>query len=674
MCRELHTQEIVYHKETGIMRFYGTTIIKEPTGEIIAAEKVELDKDLEKAIVKALIVILNDASKIRAENGSKNGHLFSFDNATYTPCKESHCSSPLWDLASDNVVYDSKKKSFIYRNVRMRFKGIPILFLPYFKHPAFGVRRQSGFLSPVLRSNKEIGVFLGIPYFFVLGDDKDLKLTPFLNSKLRGFAAGEYRQVFSKGDFNISASILTKASSDKDSIDDREKKTRWHIDSIFKSYNLDNKRLTVRLNRSSDVTYKLKYPVEDRGSGFLWQRRYNESKISMEFFDKDYFIATDSMLFQTPEKNTAPLIIPHFSIIKRQKESSYGTVEFQNDTFYLSRNNEKLPNFTTEFFRSSNRVSWNKRVTVGRVAFNFLSGIKGDIFNAKACGDGAGDVNKIYPVFENQISGFVPLVSTMSTDEQISIWGPKITVSSVESFGNRKNTIQNEDSVLSSANDLNLHSINRFGAFDRIEEGERVSVGIENSIYNAKRRWLHFFIGNSQTIREPRTENKLIGRNDAVGRVVLKPCDNVSWRTKFVGVPIIGKSKMFESGVNITVRKVETSVCYIHDSRTNLIRDSKVAQLGVSVSIDITKFWKVSLSKITSLKKGYGARNLLHSLFLDYRDECFGMGFGIHKSRFSDNEIKPSVGIIFVLSFKNLGNISKSAQNYLYKTELWKID
>ncbi|MDR2598429.1 MAG: hypothetical protein LBC25_01770, partial [Holosporales bacterium] len=161
--RELHADEISYHKKTGIIRLYGDSIIREPTGEIIAAQNVELGKDLENAIAKALLVVLTDASKVRARDASKESHLFSFNDATYTPCSETHCSLPLWDLAADKVVYDTKKKSFVYSNVKLRFKGMPVFFLPYFKHPAFGVKRQSGFLSPIIRSNNDTGLFVGIP-------------------------------------------------------------------------------------------------------------------------------------------------------------------------------------------------------------------------------------------------------------------------------------------------------------------------------------------------------------------------------------------------------------------------------------------------------------------------------------------------------------------------------
>jgi LPS-assembly protein len=673
--RELHTEEISYHKESGIIRLYGDSIIQEPTGEVIAARNIELSKDLKNAIAKAFLVVLDDSSKVRAHEASKRDHLFSFDKATYTPCSETHCSLPLWDLAADKVIYDSRKKSFVYTNVKLRFKGIPVFFLPYFKHPAFGVKRQSGVLSPIIRSNNDTGLFVGIPYFIAIDDDKDLKLTPFLNTKRRGFAAGEYRQALAHGDIDIVASVLTKTNLNHGKVDEREMRTRWHIDSIFKSFALDNKRLIFRVNRASDVTYKIKYPVESKGrSGFFWQRRCNESNLSLDLFDTNYFVKNEMLLYQTPDRTTAPFVFPHFNLVKRYRNVLNGHVEIENDTLYLSRNQEKTPNFAKNFFRSTSKINWKKNIGINKISIDLLTGLRGDIIRAGSCGDTTRETAKIYPTIENQISGFMPFISQIPSLGGTSIWGPRVTISSLESIGSRNKINQNEDSVLYSFDDLNLHAINRIGGFDDIEGGERISTGFENSIYNSKHRWLHFFVGNSHTIRKSGKRNKLGGRNSAVGRFIIKPFENLAFRTRFVGVPVIGKSKMFESGMSINFRGFSTDIGYIYDVRPNKLRKSEISQLGVSVSFRLTQFWKISGSEVVNLKKLSGGRNLLRSLFADYQDECFGMGFGIHKSNFRDKDIKPNVGIIFVLHFKNLGNISKPTKNYLYKSEICNVD
>jgi lipopolysaccharide assembly outer membrane protein LptD (OstA) len=397
----------------------------------------------------------------------------------------------------------------------------------------------------------------------------------------------------------------------------------------------------------------------------------------MEFFDKDYFVKNESLFYQTPNNDTAPIVLPHFSLIKRYQNVLNGTVEVENDTVYLSRNQGKPPNFADNFFRSTNRINWKKNINVKRVTIDLSTGVRGDIFRTRSSSDETVSpmkTTKICPTIENQVSGFMPFVSQITSLGQTSIWGPRVTLTSLESFGSRKKIENNEGSVLYGLDDLNLHALYRIGGFDDVEEGGRVSAGFENSIYNSKRRWIHFFVGNSQTIREAGKTDKPSGRNSAVGRFVIKPFENLTFRTRFVGVPVIGKSKMCEYGMNFEIGGVSTDVGYIYDVRPNKLREHEVSQLGVSISFKLTQFWRISGSKVMNLKKKSGNRNLLHSLFVDYQDECFGMGFGIHKSNFSDKDIKPNVGIIFVLSFKNLGNLSKPTKNYLYRSEFCNID
>ena len=96
------------------------------------------------------------------------------------------------------------QKKFIYKNVKLRIKGKPVLFSPYFEHPSFDVKRKTGFLTPVIRRSSDIGFLFGVPYYMALNPDKSLKVTPFINSRRRAFASTEYKQLFPKADLMFS--------------------------------------------------------------------------------------------------------------------------------------------------------------------------------------------------------------------------------------------------------------------------------------------------------------------------------------------------------------------------------------------------------------------------------------------------------------------------------------
>ncbi|MDR3030940.1 MAG: LPS assembly protein LptD, partial [Holosporales bacterium] len=502
--RELHCERIEYNRKTKELKLIGDYIIKEPTGEIIRAKSAKIDIKLKNAIIKALSVVLSDNSKIKAEKGTKIRGIYTFENANYTPCKESGCILPLWDLAAEKVVYDVEKKAFIYHNVKLRMKGHTIAYLPYFKHPAFGVKRQTGFLTPIISSNNATGLFVGVPYFIVLDKDKDLKLTPFLNAKNRAFMVGRYRQSLPNGDFRVGGSFLTRAKK-REKMPSEERKTRWHFDTFFQSHNTNNKRITLKIDRASDVTYKIKYPVSEDHSGGTMRRKGTESKFAVDFFDKNYFITTDSYIFQTPDKNTTPIIIPHFNLNYKNNDILSGTSEIDSDILCLSRDTSKdttkesptnLPGISRRMFKTSNRMKWSKSIPVNHILFDVTSAARLDAYNFAQ--DDEASKCKAYPILENQISGFLPFSSSFSKNSYKSIWGPKVVLSSIESFNNRKKLKINEDSVFSSFDDLNIYQLNRFGMYDKIENGEKIAAGIENSIYNSNRRFLNFFVGKSR--------------------------------------------------------------------------------------------------------------------------------------------------------------------------------
>ena len=191
-------------------------------------------------------------------------------------------------------------------------------------------------------------------------------------------------------------------------------------------------------------------------------------------------------------------------------------------------------------------------------------------------------------------------------------------------------------------------------------------------MFNSKRRWLNFFIGKSNSISEDE-DSQFKGRSATVGRIVLKPLDNLSLRTRFVGIPISEKVQQFESGINGEYKRFFAGTGYLYDKRIKLVHEKGIAQLKLNCGYKINDFWKVSFSKILNLKGG-GKRNLARSFFASYTDECFSMDFGIYRTNFRDKDIKPRTGIILAISFKNLGDFIKSGKSRKYDDAFGMIE
>lgn len=682
--RELYSDSIEYNRNTGDMKLYGTSIMKEPNGDILTAKNIVLGKKFKDAIAETLIVVLKDSSKIKAAKGKKQSNVYTFENVSYSPCQETSCSHPLWDLVADKAIYDRNKKKFTYKNVKLRIKGRSVLFSPYFEHPSFEVKRKTGFLSPVFRRNSDIGFLAGLPFYIAISPDKSLKLTPFLNSKRRFFSVAEYKQLFPRADFEFSSSFLSKGKkkslpdgldgeekATKEEIERREKRARWHIDTIIKSHELENKRITLRLNRSSDMTYKSKYPViHSLHKNLYTEKKYNDSNITLDFYNKNYFLTTEAHIYQTDEKETAPSVFPHINFNTR-KEALWGEVSFDSDTVYLGRNEKKSEMTAEKFFRSSNTLKWQKVTTFSPFLIDLNSAIRTDTFDVSATNDdGDNKIQKTFPIFENQIAFSVPLESKLN--KQLSIWTPKISFTSIQTATNRAKIKQREDSIFDNFSDLNLHAINRFGGYDSVERGERLSFGIENSIYNSKRRWLNFYIGKSFLTSGDNDQFK--GRDSIIGRIVLKPNEILSLRTRFIGIPIVENIHQFETGVAVNYGRVTAGTSYLYDNHINYTQEKGVSQLGLNFGYKFNEFWKISVSQIINMTSHGGKHNLAHSVFASYSDECFRLDLGIFRTNFKHKDIKPKTGIILTIHFKNLGNFVHSGKRDMYNEEVGTVE
>ncbi len=685
--RTLHSEKILYNKRTGEIQLLGRSIIKDTNGSIIRTDYIELDKEFKKALIRALEIVLDDGiTKVKAKEAQKNGGVYSFEGASYSPCKEINCTMPLWDLQADKVTYDQGKQEFVYKNVKLRIKGIPVFYTPYFSHPSPEVTKKSGILSPTFRTDSDKGIMVGIPLYLAIGDNKDIKVTPYIGNKNRHLASAEYRHRFYYGDFDCSASFLSKSKKKKAAKVD--KKTRWHIDTTLSSCNIDNMRFLLKVDRSSDVTYKTRYPVDSlHQSEQYLEQRFNDTKLEADFFDKNYFLGIDSHIYQIADSKLSPKVWPHVSYVYRKDDVLKGTLAFENDTSYITRDQIGSKNLSTSYLRLSNKARWNRSLNLAPFLFEIDSGIRVDYLRTDFTEEDEIDPKtkkktgkkitykkvsgKVYPIAENKFSLSLPMIGTIR--EHPFICGPKVVLSSVEASNRRVKIEQNEDSIFNNFSDLSLFSFNRFGGFDSFENGERIAFGFEGSLYNSKRRFLNFFVGRSQGIGR-RHKHQFAGKNASVGRFIIKINDEISFRTRFVGIPCMEKVQLFESGITGENKIFSIGAGFMYDRTINHVQENGISQMGLSAGFKFAKNWQVSASNVFNLKSKNGKKNLTRAVKAQYSDECFDFSVGIFRTNFKDDDIKPRTGLILSVGFKHLGNVSTEGKNYWYKSNIGVVE
>ncbi len=131
------------------------------------------------------------------------GGRLELDDVAYTTCPT---DSPDWLLEARSIDLDTESGVGTARHIRMRFKGVPILYAPMISFP-IGDARKTGLLTPEIGSAGLNGNELRAPFYWNIAPNYDATITPrlltsrglqlgtefrYLTERTRGTAYGEY--------------------------------------------------------------------------------------------------------------------------------------------------------------------------------------------------------------------------------------------------------------------------------------------------------------------------------------------------------------------------------------------------------------------------------------------------------------------------------------------------
>jgi LPS-assembly protein len=121
--------------------------------------------------------------------------------ASFTTCPLNESG---WELTARDVELDLDGGFGTARGVKLHFKGVPILYTPYFSFP-ISDERKSGFLTPDFSERDRMGLYLSTPYYFNLAPNYDLVLEPRYMTERGMQLANQFRYLMprSEGEFRF---------------------------------------------------------------------------------------------------------------------------------------------------------------------------------------------------------------------------------------------------------------------------------------------------------------------------------------------------------------------------------------------------------------------------------------------------------------------------------------
>jgi LPS-assembly protein len=95
------------------------------------------------------------------------------NDVTYTACP---AGDEDWQLRAGEISLNQKTQIGTGRDVRLDFKGVPIVYTPWISFPV-GDQRKSGLLFPTIGNSSKTGTQIAVPYYWNIAPDRDATLT-----------------------------------------------------------------------------------------------------------------------------------------------------------------------------------------------------------------------------------------------------------------------------------------------------------------------------------------------------------------------------------------------------------------------------------------------------------------------------------------------------------------
>lgn len=202
--QRIQTQELFYDDKKQKVNVK-TPLIYSDDKQKIQAQQAKIDLDQKTAELSDVSYIIT-ASKA---NGTANSlqtdkSISHLTQLTYSTCpKDNH----QWYIQAKSADLEQDTQIGTFRKMTLKFKGVPLFYLPYAKMP-LNDQRLSGFLIPEISNSNTNGFELAIPYYINISANKDATIIPRIITNRGTMLSAEYRYLSKHYAGELFASIL----------------------------------------------------------------------------------------------------------------------------------------------------------------------------------------------------------------------------------------------------------------------------------------------------------------------------------------------------------------------------------------------------------------------------------------------------------------------------------
>ncbi len=668
----LQAATVTWNRVTGEVLAQGDVRLIGPEGDVAYGDRVVLEEDLRDGMVENLLLVLEDGGRLAAGEASRRDGFTTLSRAAYTPCavvdSDGCPRDPTWQINAVRVTHDPVRGRISYQGASLNLFGAPIIALPGLSHPDGSQGGGSGLLVPELRFSRRNGVELSVPYYWRIAPNRDVTLTPHIYTDVLPMLEGEYRQLTSRGAFQLRG-YVTHGS-------------RLMIDPLALPPPGGNKGIRAYIEGNGRFQIDPKWSVTASGryaTDRTFLRRYDISRddrlrsmVEVERIDTDSYLSIAGWAFQglriTDVAGQQPIALPAIDARWRLDDPWLGgRFELQANSLSILRpeGQDTQRAFASARWERRQITAWGQELTLTAFA-------RGDVYHAND--------TLLTPIetYRGEEGWNGRIIAAVAADMKWPLVGrfmagtqrltPRLQL--VASPPTENLDIPNEDARSVDLEDSNLFALNRFPGHDRWEDGVRVTYGADWAV-DLPGMTFQTNVGQSYrlstraTILPPGTG--LSDRfSDFVGRSRLR----IGRRLSLVHRFRIDKDNLAirrnEIDATIGGRRTYATIGYLRldrdiDPTFEDLRDREEVRVGGRVQV--ARYWSIFGSAVVDLtneredpfSRSDGFDPVRHRLGILYDDECIELGVTWRRDYETTGDARRGNTFLIRVALKNLG-------------------
>jgi LPS-assembly protein len=667
----MRADKITFDRNTGVAAATGHVVLLEPDGEVLFADYAEMQNNMNDGILKDMRALLQQNGRLAANGAQRTGgQINELSKVVYTTCNlcaKDPTRPPLWQIRASSALQDEEHKKIEYKDATLEMFGIPVAYFPYFANADPSVKRESGLLPPVTGVASQLGFFYGQPYYLVIDDQSDATFLPMITTEQGPQLDVEYRRRFNDGSLLVNASGAYSGGSPQGSF----------VSQGSFVYD-DTWRWGFNVNRASSTDYVRDFHLTE---GLTGDQNILISQFYIEGFGQGSYTRLDSKFYQALNAAINSSALP--TVLPRYEYTYFGQPDSLGGRFSLSTGAFNVIRSTgTDTRRASLTMEYERP----------FSGLLGDQWKITLHGDAAaydasntGGIGGI-PNFSNQNS-----IDTARALPQAAVdfrwpfardsgaWGTQIiepiaqVIVAPEAGDSQIRRVPNEDSLDFEFTDANLFGFNRFTGIDRLDGGVRANVGLHGAWYLGGTTF-DGLVGQSYRTDKNNLFPAASGLHDTVSDIVARgtfaPTKwlDVTYRTRLDKATLA--THYAEAVASAGVEKLRVTGGYIYTTFNPFTYYDQPAPppAGNSyyfprneVTVGLSSKW--GDYRFASYARRDLATNQMVVVGADaiYEDECFIFDLRVYRRYTSINGDSGSTAILFLLTFKTIGQFGYRA-------------